>query len=103
MPALRPVSTRMPRTRRRTLFRAAAGYGGDQAYLRYLFEGQRFAPRLVVMGCVPDDINRAVNAYRRFLSPVDASEALSTTTENDVMPLFAEGGHYSTRRNQGRP
>jgi len=46
-----------------------SGYGVDQAYLRYLLEGRAFSPRLVVMGFVPDDINRAVNVYRRFLSP----------------------------------
>jgi hypothetical protein len=46
-----------------------AGYGVDQAYLRYLREGKAFSPRVVLMGFIPDDINRATSVYRRFLSP----------------------------------
>jgi lysophospholipase L1-like esterase len=45
------------------------GYGVDQAYLRYLFEGQAFSPHIVLMGFIPDDINRNISVYRRFLSP----------------------------------
>jgi hypothetical protein len=44
------------------------GYGVDQAYLRFRLEGDRLAPRVVVMGFVPGNIGRAVNVYRRFLS-----------------------------------
>ena len=46
-----------------------AGYGVDQAYLRYLLEGQAFSPHIVLMGFIPDDINRNISVYRRFLSP----------------------------------
>jgi len=44
------------------------GYGVDQAYLRFLLEGARLAPRVVVIGFVPDDLGRVVNVYRRFRS-----------------------------------
>lgn len=46
-----------------------SGYGIDQAYLRYLHEGQAFSPHVVLMGFVPDDINRNVSVYRHFISP----------------------------------
>lgn len=45
------------------------GYGLDQAYLRYLREGAAYSPRIVIVGFTPDDINRLVSVYRRFLSP----------------------------------
>jgi len=45
-----------------------SGYGVDQAYLRYLLDGTAFFPHVVVMGFVPDDINRTTSVYRRFLS-----------------------------------
>ena len=48
------------------------GYGVDQAYLRYLLEGTDFSPRIVLIGFSPDDINRTVNVYRRFLVDVDS-------------------------------
>jgi hypothetical protein len=44
------------------------GYGVDQAYLRYLIEGRRLEPHVVIMGFVPDDLRRVVNVYRRFIS-----------------------------------
>jgi hypothetical protein len=43
------------------------GYGVDQAYLRYLREGHRFSPHVVVMGFISDDLRRLVNVYRRFV------------------------------------
>jgi hypothetical protein len=46
-----------------------SGYGVDQAYLRYVRDGKTFSPHVVLMGFVPDDINRNVSVYRRFLSP----------------------------------
>lgn len=46
-----------------------AGYGVDQAYLRYLLEGKAFSPDIVLMGFIPDDINRAVGVYGRFRAP----------------------------------
>lgn len=46
-----------------------SGYGVDQAYLRYLHEGTAFSPHVVLMGFMPDDINRTISVYRRFLSP----------------------------------
>lgn len=44
------------------------GYGLDQAYLRYLLEGETLSPHVVLLGFMPDDINRTVNVYRRFLA-----------------------------------
>lgn len=43
------------------------GYGVDQAYLRFLVEGDRFAPHVVAMGFIADDLRRLVNVYRRFV------------------------------------
>ncbi len=43
------------------------GYGVDQAYLRYLADGQRFSPHVVAMGFIADDLRRLVNVYRRFV------------------------------------
>jgi hypothetical protein len=45
-----------------------SGYGFDQAYLRFLDEGMRFSPEVVIMGFVADDLGRLVNTYRRFIS-----------------------------------
>jgi len=44
------------------------GYGLDQAYLRFLAEGTRLSPRVVLIGFTPDDLGRVVNVYRRFRS-----------------------------------
>jgi len=44
------------------------GYGLDQAYLRFLAEGARLSPRVVLIGFTPDDLSRVVNVYRRFRS-----------------------------------
>lgn len=41
-------------------------YGIDQAYLRYLEEGARFGPRIVLIGFFPENIMRTVNAFRPF-------------------------------------
>jgi lysophospholipase L1-like esterase len=43
------------------------GYGVDQAYLRYVDEGTRLQPHVVVIGFAPVDLPRVVNRYRRFL------------------------------------
>jgi hypothetical protein len=49
------------------------GYGVDQAYLRYLLEGTDLSPHVVLIGFSPDDINRTVNVYRRFLADLDSA------------------------------
>src|SRR5207249_3870292 len=43
------------------------GYGVDQAYLRYVSEGSLYAPHIVLVGFVSDDLRRLVNVYRRFI------------------------------------
>jgi len=60
------------------------GYGLDQAFLRYLREGEKFHPQLVVIGFVPDDLPRVVNVYRRFIS----SRELPL-----IKPRFVLGSH----------
>ncbi len=42
------------------------GYGDDQAYLRYRLEGHALHPQVVVLGFIPDDLNRLVSVYRQF-------------------------------------
>lgn len=44
------------------------GYGNDQAYLRFLADGQSLSPQMVILGFAPTDFGRVVNVYRRFLS-----------------------------------
>ncbi len=41
------------------------GYGTDQAYLKYQFYGNRSA-KLVMLGILPENINRVVNIFRPF-------------------------------------
>jgi hypothetical protein len=43
------------------------GYGNDQAYLRFVNEGTRHAPSVVLLGFTPDDLRRLVSVYRRFI------------------------------------
>jgi len=45
------------------------GYGPDQTFLDVLAHGADLHPQIVLVGWVPDDLRRAVNVYRRFLSP----------------------------------
>ncbi len=45
------------------------GYGLDQAYLRYQEQGIAFHPRIVLIGFMAEDIERAVNTFRPFLNP----------------------------------
>jgi hypothetical protein len=40
------------------------GYGTDQAYLRYLRDGSRFAPHIVLIGLMVENIQRNVSVYR---------------------------------------
>ncbi|MEJ2539192.1 MAG: SGNH/GDSL hydrolase family protein [Gemmatimonadota bacterium] len=44
------------------------GYGMDQAYLRYLREGDALDPAMVIIGFAPVDLGRIVNRYRGFVS-----------------------------------
>lgn len=46
-------------------------YGIDQAYLRYLEEGVRFSPRIVLICFFTENIIRTVNVFRPFLYPSD--------------------------------
>jgi len=42
------------------------GFGTDQAYLRYLRDGTRFQPDVVMIGFMSEDIKRHVNVFRPF-------------------------------------
>lgn len=42
------------------------GYGPEQAYLRYVYEGKRFHPQIVLIGFMPENIYRSVNVFRPF-------------------------------------
>jgi hypothetical protein len=44
-------------------------YGLDQSYLRYLAEGDRLAPRIVLVGITSKDLERVVNVFRPFCNP----------------------------------
>jgi hypothetical protein len=44
-------------------------FGPDQAYLRYLAYEKRFAPRIVLIGLMSEDVDRAVNTFRPFYFP----------------------------------
>lgn len=46
-----------------------AGYGQDQAYLRYLDEGRQYRPHIVVIGFMSENVFRNVNVFRAFYSP----------------------------------
>jgi len=46
------------------------GYGLDQAYLRYLKEARQYKTDYVLIGYMVENINRHVNTFRYFYSPV---------------------------------
>lgn len=45
-----------------------AAFGTDQSLLQYRSEGRDRHGRIVLIGIAPDNLRRAVNVYRRFLS-----------------------------------
>jgi hypothetical protein len=47
------------------------GYGPDQVYLRYLAEGNRLKPEIVLIGFIAIMASRVVSRYRRFQAPED--------------------------------
>jgi hypothetical protein len=68
------------------------GYGLDQAFLRYLREGGKYHPQLVVIGFVPDDLARLVNVYRRFIFSMDLPliKPRFVLTSRGTLQLLAE-------------
>ncbi|MGE0268793.1 MAG: SGNH/GDSL hydrolase family protein [Candidatus Omnitrophota bacterium] len=46
------------------------GYGQDQAYLRYLDEGQTYRPDIVIIGFISENVFRNVNTFRPFYNPL---------------------------------
>jgi hypothetical protein len=53
-----------------TLNFGVPGYGPDQAWLRYQREGRAYAPSVVLIGYMTENINRVVNRYRPSLAPI---------------------------------
>jgi len=53
-----------------------AGYGTDQAFLKCQLNEARVSAPIVILGILPDDINRSVNVFRTFYAP-DAVLALT--------------------------
>lgn len=53
-----------------------AGYGTDQAFLKYELNEARLSTPVVILGILPDNINRSVNVFRTFYAP-DAVLALT--------------------------
>jgi hypothetical protein len=47
------------------------GYGPDQVYLRYLDDGHRMKPEIVLIGFISLMATRVVSRYRRFQAPGD--------------------------------
>lgn len=45
------------------------GYGMDQAYLRYLEDGQKFAPDIVLIGFMTENPTRNMSIFRPFYLP----------------------------------
>ena len=43
-----------------------SGYGLDQAFLKYLYDGSRFNPQIVLIGYMTEDIYRSVNTFKPF-------------------------------------
>jgi hypothetical protein len=43
-----------------------SGYGLDQAYLRYMRDGKKYSPDIVLIGYMSENIARHVNRYRPF-------------------------------------
>jgi hypothetical protein len=48
-------------------------YGVDQALLRYLRDGIRFRPHVIVIGFMTENIHRHVNRFRPFYAPLPYS------------------------------
>ncbi len=48
-----------------------AGYGTDQACLKYELNASRVSTPIVILGILPDNINRIVNVFRTFYAPED--------------------------------
>lgn len=46
------------------------GYGLDQAFLRYLHEGHRYQPHIVLIGYMTDDLDRHISSFRPFAQPL---------------------------------
>ena len=57
------------------------GYGMDQAYLRYKYEGQNFSPDVVIFGFNPENWNRNVN----IVSPLYFGQLLPFTKPRFVL------------------
>lgn len=62
-------TARLERAGMEVLNFGVAGYGLDQALLRYRREARHHHPHVVLIGYMADDIERAVSVYRPFYHP----------------------------------
>lgn len=46
------------------------GYGQDQAYLRYMSEGQTYHADIIIIGFIGENVFRNVNTFRPFYNPL---------------------------------
>lgn len=46
-------------------------YGPDQAYLKYLRDGRRYHPRIILIGFMTENIWRLVNVFRTYADPAN--------------------------------
>lgn len=53
------------------------GYGLDQAFLRYLHDGLKYRPHVVVIGFMSENIFRSVNVFRPFYNTAYAGNLLT--------------------------
>ncbi len=49
-----------------------SAYGPDQAYLRYLRDGRRYRPEIVLIGFMTENIWRLVNVFRPYADPANS-------------------------------
>ena len=75
-----------------------AGYGLDQALLRYLHEGISYHPQVVFIGFMEENINRLVNVFRPFYYPGIPLAKPRFILRNDELVLLkcgsASGGPF---------
>jgi hypothetical protein len=85
-----------------------AGYGTDQAYLRFL-QNTRDPAKVVVLGVFTENIKRNVNQLRNLISPVHICETKPRFILNDQgqltlvpIPSLSASEYYNIQNNPGR-
>ena len=68
-----------------------SGYGPDQAWLRYQRGGASWQPCAVLIGHMPENINRVVNRFRPFYAP-ETSSSVPEASLSMPKPRFVMDG-----------